>query len=94
MLRPNIDFFISELQLRVLTIEFLLIKVRSIRESNHDSGVYKEHNVKYSNVCTKKLHFVSPTGIWKISSVACGFSSIKTDYYDYQESLISRINES
>ena len=29
----------------------------------------------------------------EISSVACGFSSIKIDYYDYQKSLISRINE-
>ena len=25
------------------------------------------------------------------NSVACGFSSIKIDYYDYQKSLISRI---
>ena len=29
----------------------------------------------------------------KNSSVACGFSSIKTDYSDYPKSLISRINE-
>ena len=28
-----------------------------------------------------------------ISSVACGFSSIKIDYSDYPKSLISRINE-
>ena len=33
------------------------------------------------------------TGVWKISSVACGFSSIKIDYYDYQKNLISRTNE-
>ena len=33
------------------------------------------------------------TGIWKISSVACGFSYIKIDYSDYPKSLISRINE-
>ena len=33
------------------------------------------------------------TGIWKISSVACGFSSIKIDYSDYPKSLISRIRE-
>ena len=33
------------------------------------------------------------TGIWKVSSVACGFSSIKIDYSDYPKSLISRINE-
>ena len=32
-------------------------------------------------------------GIWKISSVACGFSSIKIDYSDYPKSLISKINE-
>ena len=29
----------------------------------------------------------------EISSVACGFSSIKIDYSDYLETLISRINE-
>ena len=32
------------------------------------------------------------TGVWKISSVACGFSSIlKIDYSEYRKSLISRI---
>ena len=30
---------------------------------------------------------------WKISSVACGFSSIQIEYSDYLKSLISRINE-
>ena len=29
----------------------------------------------------------------EISPVACGFSSIKSDYSDYPKSLISRINE-
>ena len=29
----------------------------------------------------------------EISSVACGFSSIKIDYSDYPKSFISRINE-
>ena len=29
----------------------------------------------------------------EISSVACGFRSIKMDYSDYPKSLISRINE-
>ena len=33
------------------------------------------------------------TGVWKISSVACGFSSIKIYFSDYLKSLISRINE-
>ena len=32
---------------------------------------------------TKKLHSGSQTGVWKISSVACGFSSVKIDYSDY-----------
>ena len=44
------------------------------------------------------LYFVTfPCGVlgqvWKISSVACGFSSIKMDYSDYLNSLISRVNE-
>ena len=34
------------------------------------------------------------TGVWKISSVTCWFSSIKIDYSPYQKSLIIRINES
>ena len=33
------------------------------------------------------------TGVWKISSVACGFSSIKIDYSDFRKRLISRIKE-
>ena len=33
------------------------------------------------------------TGVWKISSVACGFSSFKIDYSDYPKIFISRINE-
>ena len=33
------------------------------------------------------------TGVWKISSVACGFSPIKIDFSGYPKSLISRINE-
>ena len=32
-------------------------------------------------------------GVWKISSVACGFSSINIDYSDYPKILISRINK-
>ena len=31
----------------------------------------------------KKLHFVSGTGLRKISSVACGFSPIKIHFLDY-----------
>ena len=41
----------------------------------------------------QKAPFFASTGVWKISSVACGFSSIIIDYSDYPKSLISRINE-
>ena len=41
----------------------------------------------------KSSILLAGTGIWKISSVACGFSSIKNYYSDYPKSLISRINE-
>ena len=44
-------------------------------------------------LCTKKLLLVAGTGVWKISSVACGFSLIKIDYSVYLKSLISRLNE-
>ena len=40
----------------------------------------------------KSSIFVAGSGLWKISSVACGFISIKIDYSDYPKSLISRIN--
>ena len=33
------------------------------------------------------------TGVRKINSVACGFSSIKIHFSDYPKSLISRIKE-
>ena len=39
------------------------------------------------------MYQLAGTGIWKISSVACGFSSIKIDYSDNPKSLIRRINE-
>ena len=42
-------------------------------------------------LCTKQLHFLAGTDVWKISSVA--FSSIKIDYSDYPKKIISRINE-
>ena len=58
----------------------------TVRESNHGSGVCKEHY-------TKSSILVAGTGVWKISSVACGFSSIKIDYSNYLKSVISRINE-
>ena len=52
----------------------------------------------YVRSITRSMYRKAPlllagTGVWKISSVACGFSSIKIDYSDYLKSLISRINE-
>ena len=47
----------------------------------------------YVRSITKRLFLLAGTGVWKIGSVACGFSSIKIDYSDYPKSLISRINE-
>ena len=38
------------------------------------------------------MYKLEVNGVWKISSVACGFSSIKIDYSDYPKSLI-RINK-
>ena len=45
------------------------------------------------SIVPKSSILLAGTGVWKISSVACGFSSIKIDYSDYRKSLISRINE-
>ena len=44
-------------------------------------------------LCTKNLHLLARTGVWKISSETSGYSSIKIDYSDCPKSLISRINE-
>ena len=41
----------------------------------------------------KRSILLARTGVWKISSIARGFSSIKIDYSDYPKSLVSRINE-
>ena len=41
----------------------------------------------------KSSILLAGTGVWKISSVPCEFSSTKIDYSDYQKNLISRINE-
>ena len=39
------------------------------------------------------MYYKAPFGVWKITSVACGFSSNKIDYSDYPKKLISRINK-
>ena len=41
----------------------------------------------------KKAPLLAVTGVREISSEACGFSTIKIHFSDYQKSLISRINE-
>ena len=41
-----------------------------------------------SSICMYSI-LLAGTGVWKI----CGFTSIKIDYSDYTNSLISRINE-
>ena len=61
------------------------------RESNHGSGVCKEHYAQY--YVPKSSIVLAGTGVRTITSVACGFSSININYSDYPKSLISRINE-
>ena len=72
-------------------LEYSCTPFGKVRESNHGSGVCKEDCAKY--YVPKSSILLAGTGIWKISSEACGFRSIKIDYSDYQKSLISRINE-
>ena len=50
-------------------------------------------SITRSSMYQKSSILLAGTGVWKISSVAYGFSSIKIDYSDYLKSLISRINE-
>ena len=42
----------------------------------------------YNYVPKSSILLARGTGVWKISSVACGFSSIKIDYSYYLKSLI------
>ena len=59
-------------------------------------NVYKK-GVRYSGVpgyyVPKSSIVLAGTGVWKISSVTCVFSSIKIDSSTYPKSLISRKNE-
>ena len=50
-------------------------KSATIRESNHVSDVCQE-NYAY-HYFLKNSILLAGTGVWKISSVACGFSSIE-----------------
>ena len=50
-------------------------------------------SITRSTMYQKSSILLAVTGVWKISSIACGFSSIKIDYSDYPKSLMSRINE-
>ena len=54
-----------------------------IRESNHGSGVCKEHYAKY--FVPKSIHFVSRNWRMENKFLACGFSYIKIDYSDKSE---------
>ena len=62
---------------RHLSVTYLL-KSNVVRELNHGSGVCKEpYYVPKSSI------LLAGAGVWKISSVVYGFSSIKIDYSDY-----------
>ena len=45
------------------------------------------------SITRSTVYQLAGTGVWKISFVVCGFSSIKVDYSVYLKSLINRINE-
>ena len=63
----------------------------SIGESNQASCVCKVHYAQYH--VQKSSILLARTGVRKITSVACGFNSIKIPFSDYPKSLISRMNE-
>ena len=65
----------------------------SIRESPTQSENQIMAGMYVRSITRSTSILLAETGVWKISSVACGFSSIKIDYSDYPKSLISRINE-
>ena len=50
-------------------------------------------SITRSDYVPKSSILLAKTGVWKMSSVACGFSSLQINYSDYPKSLISRINE-
>ena len=50
-------------------------------------------SITRSTMYQKSSILLAGTGVWKISSVACLFSSIKIDYSDYPKNLTSRMNE-
>ena len=84
----NLKVFTMQFGPRVLgrSPEFWLHSGKSaiIGESNHGSGVIcKEHYAYY--YVPKSSILLAGTGVWKISSGACEFSSIKIDYSDYQQ---------
>ena len=71
-------------------IYFSFVKV------HHNSRIMARvyvRSTRRSNRYQKALFLLAGTSVWKISSVACGFISIKINYCDYPKSLISRINE-
>ena len=63
----------------------------TIRESNQAWGVSRR--ITRSTMYEKNSILLAGTGVRKISSVACGFNSIKIHFSDYPKSLNSRINE-
>ena len=49
--------------------------------------------VNIRSITRSPMYQKAGTGVWIISSVACGFRSIKIDYSNYPKSLIIGINE-
>ena len=75
----------------ICVLDVHLKKSITNRESNHAWGVHKEHYAYYY-VPKSSILLAGGTGVLVISSVACGFSSFKIDYFDHPKSLITRIN--
>ena len=55
--------------------------------------VYVRRSITRSTLYQKAQILFAGNGVWKISYVACGFSSSKIYYFDYLKNLISRIDE-
>ena len=87
----------------MLSIIFLMLSLNSYLYGNRESLALFENRIKPrvyvrritrspTNVCTKKSSIMlAGTGVRNISSVSCGFSSIKIYFSDYSKRLISRI---
>ena len=91
---PTINAIIYKFEITLCKrLPLVVTLVLLIRESPPQFENRIMARVYVRSITRSTMYHKARTGVWKISSVTCRFSSIKIDYSDYSKSLLSRLKE-